>query len=207
MPDVLILAAFIPTFFFVSVTPGMAMTLAMSTGMSVGMRGALWMSVGELTAVGLVSTAAAVGVAALMLNFPLAFLAFRLLGGLYLMFLGWQLWHSRGKLAVVVGQTRRAVQPALLIRQGFITAAANPKGWAFDAVLLPPFLDAGKPFMAQWPVLLIIILVIEFLCLMLYAAGGKSLGQFLNSHGRIQTLNRISGGLMGLVGLWLMLGG
>ena len=205
MPDLLILTAFIPTFFFVSVTPGMAMTLAMSTGMSIGMRGALWMSLGELTALGMVSTCAAVGVATLMLNFPAAFLAFRIVGGLYLLYLGWQLWHSRGKLAVA-GQSRGPVVPAQLMRQGFITAAANPKGWAFHAVLLPPFLDAGKPFLLQWPVLLFLILLIEFLCLMLYAVGGRSLGQFLNSHGRIRLLNRISGALMALVGIWLMLG-
>ncbi len=43
-----LLGLFIPTFFFVSITPGMNMTLALTLGMSVGYRRTLWMMVGEL---------------------------------------------------------------------------------------------------------------------------------------------------------------
>lgn len=48
MPDFALLAVFIPTFFFVSITPGMCMTLAMTLGMSIGVRRTLWMMLGEL---------------------------------------------------------------------------------------------------------------------------------------------------------------
>ena len=64
---------FIPTFFFVSVTPGMCMTLALSLGMTVGVRRTLWMMVGELVGVGLVACLAVVGVAAVMLQYPQLF--------------------------------------------------------------------------------------------------------------------------------------
>lgn len=53
-----ILAAFIPTFFFVSITPGMCMTLAMTMGMAIGFRRTLWMMAGELFGVGLVAASA-----------------------------------------------------------------------------------------------------------------------------------------------------
>ena len=68
-----LLSLFIPTFFFVSITPGMCMTLALSLGMSIGLRRSLHMMWGELVGVGLVASAAALGVAALMLQFPQAF--------------------------------------------------------------------------------------------------------------------------------------
>ena len=51
MIDVAALAVFIPTFFFVSITPGMCMTLAMTLGMSIGVRRTLWMMIGELLGV------------------------------------------------------------------------------------------------------------------------------------------------------------
>ena len=72
MPDFAILAVFIPTFFFVSITPGMCMTLAMTLGMSVGVRRTLWMMAGEVIGVALVAIAAVVGVASIMLNYPSA---------------------------------------------------------------------------------------------------------------------------------------
>ena len=55
MPDFALLAVFIPTFFFVSITPGMCMTLAMTLGMSIGVRRTLWMMLGELVGVALVA--------------------------------------------------------------------------------------------------------------------------------------------------------
>lgn len=51
-----LLGMFIPTFFFVSITPGMCMTLALTLGMSVGYKRTLWMMAGELVGVGLVAT-------------------------------------------------------------------------------------------------------------------------------------------------------
>ncbi len=51
MPDYALLAVFVPTFFFVSITPGMCMTLAMTLGMSIGVRKTLWMMLGELVVV------------------------------------------------------------------------------------------------------------------------------------------------------------
>ena len=47
-----LLSMFIPTFFFVSITPGMCMTLALSLGMSIGYQRTLWMMLGEVIGVG-----------------------------------------------------------------------------------------------------------------------------------------------------------
>ncbi|WP_419569840.1 hypothetical protein [Rheinheimera sp.] len=47
MVNLALLGAFIPTFLFVSVTPGMCMTLAMTLGMSQGVRRTLWMMWGN----------------------------------------------------------------------------------------------------------------------------------------------------------------
>lgn len=72
--DPSVLTVFIPTFFFVSATPGMCMTLSMTLGMTIGLRRTFPMMWGELIGVGLVSIAAVVGVAAVMLNYPAFFL-------------------------------------------------------------------------------------------------------------------------------------
>lgn len=49
-----ILAIFIPTFFFVSITPGMCMTLSLSMGMSIGLKRTMNMMYGELLGVAVV---------------------------------------------------------------------------------------------------------------------------------------------------------
>ncbi len=202
-----LLSAFIPTFFVVSVTPGMCMTLALSLGITIGVRRAMWMMAGELLGVALVATAAAVGVAAFMLNYPTAFALFKYAGGAYLAWLGVQLWFSRGKLAMPEDDAPPPESSRLqLAVQGFVTAIANPKGWAFFIALLPPFIDSSLPMAPQLTVLILIILALEFLCLQLYAHGGKQLRQALRRGAGVRVMNRIAGSLMVLVGAWLAFG-
>ncbi|MAL98101.1 LysE family translocator [Hydrocarboniclastica marina] len=202
-----LLTAFIPTFFVVSVTPGMCMTLALSLGITIGVRRAMWMMVGELAGVALVATAAAVGVATFMLAYPGLFTLFKYAGGLYLGWLGVQLWRSRGKLAMPENDTPPPNMSRLqLAAQGFVTAIANPKGWAFFVALLPPFIDQSLPMAPQLTALILIILALEFSCLQLYAHGGRKLRQTLRKGAGVTTLNRIAGTLMVLVGIWLAFG-
>lgn len=204
MPDYAVLAVFIPTFFFVSITPGMCMTLAMTLGMSIGVRRTLWMMIGELAGVAIVAIAAVLGVASIMLNYPQIFEILKWLGGAYLVYIGINMWRSKGKMAVIEGQQMNTNRLSL-ISQGFITAIANPKGWAFMISLLPPFINVDKPVATQLVVLLAIIMVTESASMLAYASGGKSLRLFLSRGDNIRWMNRIAGSLMILVGIWLAL--
>ncbi|RSM23574.1 threonine transporter RhtB [Aeromonas salmonicida] len=205
--DPAILALFVPTFFFVSVTPGMCMTLAMTLGMSLGVRRTLHMMWGELVGVALVSVLSVIGVAAVMLNYPTLFSAFKYVGGAYLIWLGIQMWQAKGKMAIPADLSAgQETRPLGLAMQGFVTAIANPKGWAFMVSLLPPFINAAKPMTPQISALVALILVIEFSCLLLYAGGGRTLRHFLAKSGNVTLMNRIAGSLMFGVGVWLALG-
>jgi threonine/homoserine/homoserine lactone efflux protein len=205
MPDIAVLMVFIPTVFLVSLTPGLCMTLAMTLGMSVGMRRALWMMLGEVMGVALVAIAAVMGVATLMLNYPNVFSIFKWLGGAYLSYLGIRMWLSKGQLG---SPNEGTVQPSNwgLVSQGFVTAIANPKGWAFMISLLPPFLSMTEALAPQLMVLVVIIMCSEFVCMSIYASGGKSLRVFLQQGNNVRWLNRLAGSLLIVVGLWLALG-
>ena len=200
------LIALITTFFFVSVTPGMCMTLALTLGMTIGLRRTMWMMLGELLGVGSVIVLSMLGVAAMVLQYPQLFMLLKLGGGAYLLYLGVQLWRSRGKLAIDLSGSTSKSGRWQLISQGFVTAIANPKGWAFFIALLPPFIDLGKSLLPQLSLLVMVILVVEFLCLMGYALGGKSLGKLLQHSANVRLLNRIAGTLMVGVAVWLVIG-
>lgn len=200
------LLALIPTFFFVSVTPGMCMTLALTLGMTVGIRRTMWMMLGELLGVGLVAISVVIGVAALIVQYPELFVVLKIAGGGYLLYLGIQLWRSKGKMAIDLNGTPKNTGRLQLATQGFITAVANPKGWAFFIALLPPFIDPTRPMPSQMVVLLSVILTLEALSLMVYALGGKSLSKVLQKSGNVRLMNRIAGSLMMGVAAWLALG-
>lgn len=201
-----VLAVFVPTFMFVSLTPGMCMTLSLTLGMTVGVRRTLWMMAGELFAVGGIGFLVLVGGAAFMLEYPLLFTGFKTIGGAYLFWVGIELWRSRGRMAMqdLAAPTHR-IRRRDLAFQGFITAVANPKGWAFFISLLPPFIDPNIYLAPQIVVMLSVILVIEFLSLLAYAYGGKTLRKLLSRSNNVRLMNRVAGTLMLGVGIWLVL--
>jgi homoserine/homoserine lactone efflux protein len=207
MVNLALLGAFIPTFLFVSVTPGMCMTLAMTLGMSQGVRRTFWMMWGEMLGVALVAVLAVCGVAAVMLQFPAVFQWFKVIGACYLGYIGLQMWRAKGKLALPKpGELPPLMARRTLFGQGFITAVSNPKGWAFHMALLPPFIDTQLAFWPQLLVLVAIIVLLEFLSMLLYASGGKALALFFGKANRVQYLNRIGASLMFGVALWMLLG-
>ncbi|NCP65679.1 MAG: LysE family translocator [Paraglaciecola sp.] len=204
MPDVAVLLVFIPTFFLVSLTPGLCMTLAMTLGMTVGVRRTLWMMWGEMLGVALVAICAVLGVAALMLNYPSIFWLFKALGALYLTYIGVKMWRSTPNAltnsTLPINQRRRA-----LLMQGFVTAVANPKGWAFMISLLPPFISTENNLVMQLAVLVGIIMCSEFVCMLAYATGGKGLRKLINRGNNLRLMNQLTGALLIAVGMWLVL--
>jgi threonine/homoserine/homoserine lactone efflux protein len=201
--DFTLLSLFIPTFFIVSLTPGMCMTLAMSLGITIGVRKTFWMMYGELLGVAAVAIASVLGVATIMTQFPQLFQAFKILGALYLLYVGINMWRAQGKLATTTNQPQQIIRKRSLFQQGFFTAIANPKGWAFMISLLPPFISQTLPLAPQLSILVVVILISEFICMTIYATGGKTIGKVLTQRNNVQLLNKISGCLMIFVAIWL----
>lgn len=200
------LSVFLPTFFLVSLTPGLCMTLSLSLGMTIGVRRTAWMWLGELAGVATVAVAAMIGVATVLLRYPTVFTIFKWVGGAYLVWLGIEMWRSRGNLAIPeVADDAPPPPRARLAGQGFVTAIANPKGWAFFIALLPPFLNFDAPMTPQLALLLSMILTMELTCLTLYAVGGSAARALLENRTNVRTLNRIAGTLIMGVGIWLAL--
>ena len=152
----------------------------------------------------IVAGTAVIGGGAIIATFPIAFLIFKYCGGLYLIYVGYQLFNSRGALALNLdGSHSFEIKFYKLASQGFITAVANPKGWAFFIAMVPAFINYENDLPPQMAALVVIILIIEFCSLMIYAAGGQLLGQILKKQNNIKLINRIAGVLMIGVGIWL----
>ncbi|MPV85896.1 LysE family translocator [Ostreibacterium oceani] len=205
--NVAILTGFIATFAFVSLTPGLCMTLALTMGMQIGFKKTLWLMFGELIGVAIVAIASVMSVAVILLNYPQIFMVIKYGGGLYLAYIGINMWLSKGKLALNLNPLeQRSPSRMALMFQGLITAVSNPKGWAFFIALLPPFIDQSKPLYPQLIILIGLIVLIEFASLCLYCEGGKTLRRLLQNTGNVKLINRISGSLMIGVAIWLAFG-
>lgn len=178
----------------------------MSLGMSIGLKRTFAMMAGELIGVGIVALSSVIGISTVMLKYPEVFIILKYIGGMYLLYLGVMMLKSKGKLALSECGTSKFLNISNkdLAFQGFITAIANPKGWAFFISLLPPFIKQSAPLIPQISVLLFIILFLEFTCLIIYASGGSGLKKFLQKRDNVKLINKIAGSMMVGIGIWLM---
>ena len=83
------------------------------------------MMYGELIGVSLVATSSVIGVATIMLKYPTIFLILKYGGGAYLIYLGIQMWLSRGKMAINLDECNYNISKKSLAIQGFVTFLAQ----------------------------------------------------------------------------------
>jgi threonine/homoserine/homoserine lactone efflux protein len=120
----------------VVVTPGVDMALVTKNALLHGRRAARATALGVNAGIFIWTVAAALGLAAVIAASSAAFTAIKLLGALYLVYLG---------LRAVLGSAEPTTIPARgnAFRQGLASNLLNPKIAVFFTSLLPQFVDAG----------------------------------------------------------------
>jgi len=113
--------------------------------------------------------ATSAGVAALLTSSRPAFLALRLVGAAYLVWLGLRLLLGRVVRASAPAPTGGAGRGRAFV-SGFVLQAANPKALVFFVALLPQFIDPAAHVTAQIIVLGVTSVAIELIVLLAYGA-------------------------------------
>ena len=140
------LAVYLPAVLVLTLTPGPAILLTLSRSLAHGRRAGLATAAGLLCGTCILQTGAALGLTAILQISPIAYATLRILGALYLGYLG-----VRTVLAGPIGLPPAAeARPSPSWRQAFIgglaTELLNPKTAMFYVSVLPQFLDlhAGR---------------------------------------------------------------
>nr|WP_272890648.1 LysE family translocator [Stutzerimonas stutzeri] len=194
---------FIPACFALNMAPGPNNLLSMANAKRYGVRIACYAGVGRLVAfVGMI-TLAATGLATVLYTSEKLFLMIKIVGGLYLLWMAFQLWTadpSDGGDEALEG--RSLFQ---LGRQEFLLAAGNPKAILIFTAFLPQFVDPSGSVGFQFLVLGFLFLVLEWVAIAGYAFFGKALRHWFSRPSMRRMFNRICSGLLGSAGIGLLL--
>lgn len=191
----------------ITLSPGpdnlMVLSLGMARGRQQGMVFGLGCALGCLSH----TLLAALGVSALLAASPAAFSTLKVAGGLYLIWLGWQAWQSRG--SVLDGGSAPSAQQGLrqLFAKGLLANAINPKVVLFFLAFLPQFVVGSRGGVAWQTAQLGLLFTAQAAVvfgLLGYFAGHA--GSWLNtSRRRSMLLDRLAGSIFALLGLKLLL--
>jgi RhtB (resistance to homoserine/threonine) family protein len=110
-----------------------------------GRRGGVLSALGVSTGLTVWTLAAALGIATLLRASEAAFLALKIAGALYLIWIGIQMLRARDPLAESTGP--RTTSGAKALRQGLLSDLGNPKIAVFFTSFLPQFVHGGAVFL------------------------------------------------------------
>lgn len=174
-----------------SLTPGPNSLLVLTHGALDGHRKALFaIGGGTLGFIALIALSM-LGIGALLRTSAHALTVLKIAGGLYLIWLGIQLWRAP---PLRLGSTGQPIaRRRSLFRRGLLTAISNPKVLLFFGAFLPQFIDPVRPLAQQFLLMALTFAVVEFLVEYVIARLAHVIRPRLERAGR--RFNRACGGL------------
>ena len=196
-------AAFLAAWFIhllAAASPGPTILMAARVGVTDGMRSAAFLSLGFGIGVMVWALAALFGLSVLFTTLPTLLWSFKLAGGLFLMWIAFQMWRHASEPLPEAEESTGSRTPVQAFRLGVATQLSNPKpALFFGAVFLGTIpTDAS-------PVSVALLLFAMFLNELVCTAGVARIFSLERSRriyaGMKSTIDRVFGGVLGLLGL------
>jgi len=146
-----------------SVSPGPNVLAVVLHTIDAGARGAISTIIGNLIALFTIAFAAATGVGALLHAAPDVFMAMKIAGGLYLMWMGIKMLKcSFGSLSPLKLPSKRQTESKSIEYsvRAMLISYSNPKSILFLSAVFPAFLDTTSPIVPQFAVMFLTIITI-----------------------------------------------
>ena len=190
----------------VIVTPGPDTALTIRSTLAGGRRAGIAIAWGVATGQAFWTLAASAGITALLSASAPAFSALRMVGALYLMWLGsralWTAWRG-APLPPAEAPAQCALGLGSAFAQGLLSNLGNPKMVAFFGSLLPQFIAPGEASFAPFLSLGLCFCVMTLAWLCLYAVAIPRIGDVLRRSAVRRALDALLGAVLVMFGLRL----
>ncbi len=195
--------AFVAASAVVLIVPGPTVLTVVSYSMAQGRRASLpvvaGVALGDATAV----TVSTLGLGALLAASAGVFTLVKLVGGLYLLYLGIRLLRAGVKpaelTASVVPDSRRR-----LLFNAWLVTALNPKSIVFFVAFLPQFVNRSGDVAQQFVMLAATFVVMAAMNATMYSTFAASANRLLSSRKAQRGFNLAGGSLLTAAGLWVL---
>ncbi|GIU46359.1 lysine transporter LysE [Shewanella sairae] len=205
MIDSALLPLYLTTVIALLLIPGPDMLLIASSSLSYGKRVGVYASFGNATSGLILTLLAAMGVSAIIAMNPMALEVLRILGGAYLLKMGWDCIRSSAAEAPEIAQQKNLAK--LLYRRAVFSNLLNPKALIFFVLFLPQFVStqltasSGEQMLALGLLLNVMGLLFNLLLVALVGTVGKPL---LKNEKFRTYQNKFMGMIFFVLAIWLL---
>lgn len=173
-------------------SPGPAFLVAVRNGMAGGAKRVVLSSLGNITGLIILASAAVLGLGVVLSASEVLFSLLKLGGAAYLIYLGIRQWRSQTSLAISATTTKPTPRWRIF-SEGTLVAVSNPKAILFFTALFPQFLDTQRALLPQFSMMVGTFMALSFATLMIYGGLAKHLSRWLSSTSRVRWINRLMG--------------
>ncbi|MBI1492950.1 LysE family translocator [Halocynthiibacter styelae] len=196
------LFAYCLALFVAAVIPGPGIAALVGQALGGGSRNSMFFILGialrDLTWL----TVAVVGLAAVAKTFAEAFLVIKIMGAVYLLYLGWVFWTAD------VSETRiRTTKEGTALSSVFaayMVTLGNPKSIIFYLALLPSVVDLDRVDLVQWLILAVLTTAVLFAVLIPYAMLAAKARAVMSDTSALRKLNQVAAGVIGAAGALIL---
>lgn len=202
MIDFTILPLFFTAIFFLAISPGPDLVLISTYSSTKGFRAGLLLSVGVFLAGILQTMLVAFGLGSLMQTIPMFAYAIKIVGALYLSYLGIKMllaWHRNSRQPGKSTPTEKLTNISL-INKGLLNNLLNPKALLFFSLFLPQFTTSTDLLSVQILILGLILSCFVLLVNSVFSAIFSKCGGLVSNH---FNLGHHANGLLGFIFLGL----
>ncbi|RYV01201.1 lysine transporter LysE [Shewanella sp. OPT22] len=161
--------AFCSISFVAAAIPGPAILLVSTHSLQFGSLRSLITAAGNITGLFIMSACSILGLSALVMVSSTAFTVIKIVGVLYLLYLGVKIWRSGVQLSTISSTCKTKFSAWSLYSQGLLISLTNPKAVIFTSALFPQFIVVSEPLLPQFLILVATLMMCSFLCLLSYS--------------------------------------
>jgi len=194
--------AFFIAIIIFAITPGPGVIALLARAMTQGASSCISLAFGMAISDIIYLILACYGLAVIAQNWSGVFTAIRIVGALYLVYLGWKMWHNRSHLAEAT-QTASSQKKFMGFIQGFLISASNPKVILFYIAFLPTFMDLSVLSNKDIAIAALLCLVGLMIGLMAVALTASWARRYFRSERAMTRLNRFAGSIMISAGVYI----
>jgi homoserine/homoserine lactone efflux protein len=188
---------FLQIIIFLFITPGTPRIVIVSYSMNYGVQKCIWTALGDITANFIQATLVIFVLGTFFSDNPTFLNIIKWIGVIFLLYLAYDVYKSSPK--EINSEIITSKSFFSFFKDGFLVAGTSPKAWLFFPLIFPQFIDFNSNYVAQFFILIITYVVLDFLSLIGYALLAQKLIIWIKANPK--TINTISASVLIFIAL------
>ena len=179
---------FLQIILFLFITPGTPRIVIISYSMNYGIKSCIWTALGDISANFIQGSLVIFFIGSFFSDNPNVLNIIKWVGIFYLLYLAYDIYKTNPKEIKSEDANEKTIFS--FFKDGFIVAGTSPKAWMFFPLIFPQFIDFNSNYIAQFFILILTYMILDFASLIGYAVLANKLIIWIKANPKV--INTIS---------------